>query len=239
MDLQQLAELYFNRKLYVYPFRCGSCVPEWRKEWNGHTQTLEEVKLYNWKDAGSIYAVAGKKGIRVIDIRLEKTKYKKWFIERALEMLNLPIDYDWITVRGNEYSIIIETADDRKGDLNRTCEFTRLYWQDYFLLPTGNPNFHFLGNFIPKQRPTHIENEHLFSCLETIEEEIRDSVETEGFIREANSKMLNKVKIFFSNIFIGIFSIIALALFAYIFFKGCNSSSHYDPDHVHFERFHQ
>lgn len=238
MDLQQIAEFYYNRKLYVYPFHCGSCVPEWRKEWNGHTQTLEEVKQYNWKDADSIYAVAGKKGIRVIDIRLEKTKYKKWFIERALEMLNLPKNYDWITVRANTYSIIIETADNRKGDLNRTCEFTRLYWQDYFLLPTENPIFHFLGNVIPKQRPIHIENEYLFSCLETLEDEIRDSVEKEIFIRGANSKMQNKVKLFFCNIFVVIFSIIAIALFAFIFFKGCDSSN-YDPDHVHFERFHQ
>ena len=231
MGLKNLAVQYYNRKIYVYPFYPGIKPPHWREEWNGHNQTLDEVNKYDWLSAGSIYAVAGKKGIRVLTIRVEKKKYRKWFTKQALELLGLPENYEWVVCRPGENSIIVETPNDRTGDQNIMHEFIRLYWQDYFLLPTDvkDIDYHFRYKALPNSRPTHITNNALFSCADTLDKDIQKYIDTERAIQRPCRKFWSIVR----DILVSIVVITAFIGFIVLCFKGCNTYRHVNPDHIH------
>lgn len=172
-SLQDYAEYYFSKSMYVYPYS-GNKI-DWN-EWKHQVQNAEDLKSYTWDTFEGISLVAGKKGIRVLKfMNIEEMGIMKVFIivKEALDMLHLPEDYPWIVLTSNSISIIVESADDIQGMGNRSYTgrkdmkigYTILIWQEYLTLPSTNPRIHFLSIF-PNERPMHVTNANIIKCLD-------------------------------------------------------------------------
>ena len=92
MNIQEWAEYYFNKGINVIPDNEHFDWTDWRHK----KQTIEELRGYDWASAKDIYAVVGKKGIRVLSIlrvENESIDLRNLLVERALSLLGLPFDY--------------------------------------------------------------------------------------------------------------------------------------------------
>ncbi len=114
-SLQDYAEFYFSKSLFVCPYSEESI--DWN-EWKYKELTKEDIKSYCWNTFDGISLVAGKKGIRVLKfMNIEEMGIMKVFtiIKEAFDILHLPDDYPWVVMTSNSIAIIVESADDIQG----------------------------------------------------------------------------------------------------------------------------
>ena len=174
-NLQEWAEFYFNKGINVIPDNEHFKWSDWRHK----KQTIEELKGYDWASAKDIYAVVGKKGIRVLSllrVENESVNYRDLLVERAISLLGLPYDYPWVVDYGDAVCVFVESADDIQGMMNQKYRDIELLWQDTLCLPTGGSIHFYWGNFyggLPQKRPAHISNDVLLKCFETLRKDIR------------------------------------------------------------------
>lgn len=166
MNIQEWAEYYFNKGINVIPDNEHFDWVEWRHK----KQTIEELRGYNWASAKDIYAVVGKKGIRVLSllrVENESVNYRDLLVERAISLLGLPYDYPWIVDYGDAICVFVESADDIQSIKNQKYRDIELLWQDTLCLPTGSSIHFYYGN-TPQKRPAHVSNNLLLKCFETM-----------------------------------------------------------------------
>ena len=163
MNIKDWAEFYFNKGVNVIPDNEHSDWVDWRHK----KQSFEELRGYDWASAKDIYAVVGKKGIRVLSIlrvENESIDLRNLLVERALSLLGLPYDYPWVIDYCDAICVIVESADDIQGMKNQKYRDIELLWQDTLVLPIGG-SVHFYYGEQPKQRPTHVSNDLLLKCF--------------------------------------------------------------------------
>ena len=166
MDIQDWAEYYFNRGINVIPDNEHFDWVDWRHK----KQTIEELRDYDWASAKDIYAIVGKKGIRVLSILKvedESIDLRNILVERALSLLELPYDYPWVVDYCDAICVFVESADDIQGMKSLKYNDIELLWQDTLCLPTGGSTHFFYGEK-PQKRPTHVSNDLLLKCFETM-----------------------------------------------------------------------
>lgn len=167
--IQDWAEYYFNKGINVIPDNEHFDWADWRHK----KQTIEELRGYDWASAKEIYAVVGKKGIRVLcllRVGEESIDYRDLLIERTLSLLDLPYDYPWVVDYGDAISIFVESADDIQGMKSQKYLDMELLWQDTLTLPT-NGSIHFNSCQLPNDRPAHVQNKDLLKCMDTLRED--------------------------------------------------------------------
>ena len=109
MSIQDWAEYYFNKGINVIPDNEHFDWVDWRHK----KQTIEELRGYDWASAKDIYAVVGKKGIRVLSILRVENKsidLRNLLIERSLSLLGLPFDYPWVIDYCDAICVLVESA---------------------------------------------------------------------------------------------------------------------------------
>ena len=166
MKIEDWAEFYFNKGINVIP---DSEHFDWA-EWRHKNQTIEELRSYDWTSAKEIYAVVGKKGIRVLSLLRvgdESMEFRGLLVERALSLVGLPYDYPWVVDFGDAISILVESADDIQGMKSRKYADMELLWQDTLKLPT-NGNIHFYYSQLPNNRPAHVQNNDILKCMDIL-----------------------------------------------------------------------
>jgi hypothetical protein len=163
------AEFYFNKGINVIP---DSEYFDWA-DWRHKKQTIEELRGYDWDSAKDIYAVVGKRGIRVLSllgVGNESIEYRDLLVERSLSLLKLPYDYPWIVDFGDAISIFVESADDIPGMKSQKYADMELLWQDTLTLPT-NGSIHFYYSQLPNNRPAHVLNNDILKCMDILRED--------------------------------------------------------------------
>lgn len=166
MNIQEWAEYYFNKGINVIPDNEHFDWTDWRHK----KQTIEELRDYDWASAKEIYAVVGKKGIRVLSIlrvENESIDLRNLLVERALSLLGLPFDYSWVIDYCDAICVLVESADDIQGMKSQKCRDIELLWQDTLSLPAGG-SVHFYFGEQPRKRPAHVSNDLLLKCFETM-----------------------------------------------------------------------
>jgi hypothetical protein len=167
--IEDWAEYYFNKGINVIP---DSEHFDWA-DWSHKKQTIEELQSYDWHSAKEIYAVVGKKGLRVLSLLgadNESIEYRDLLVERSLSLLKLPYDYPWIVDFGDAISIFVESADDIRGMKSQKYADMELLWQDTLTLPS-NGSIHFYYSQLPNDRPTHVQNNDIFRCMDILRED--------------------------------------------------------------------
>ena len=166
MSIQDWAEYYFNKGINVIPDNEHFDWVDWRHK----KQSFEELRGYDWASAKDIYAVVGKKGIRVLSIlrvENESIDLRNLLVERALSLLGLPYDYPWVIDYCDAICVFVESADDIPGMKSRKYRDIELLWQDTLVLPIGG-SVHFYYGEQPQKRPTHVSNDLLLKCFDTM-----------------------------------------------------------------------
>lgn len=190
--IQDWAEYYFNNGINVIPDNEHFDWADWRHK----KQTIEELRGYDWASANDIYAVVGKKGIRILSIlKVEDASIdlRNLLVERALSLLGLPYYYPWVVDYCDAICVFVESADDIQGMKSQKYRDIELLWQDTLILPT-NGSIHFYYGVHPQKRPTHVSNDLLLKCLDAMR---KDSMgETDwpyfcGQIRPENLPLLD------------------------------------------------
>ena len=191
-NIQEWAEFYFNKGINVIPDNEHF---EW-SDWRHKKQTIEELRGYDWASAKDIYAVVGKKGIRVLSllrVENESVNYRDLLVERAISLLGLPYDYPWVVDYGDAICVFVESADDIQGMKNQKYSDIELLWQDTLCLPLGGSIHFYWGDFyggLPQKRPAHISNDLLLKCLETLRKDIRGESEWPCFCGQIRPESL-------------------------------------------------
>lgn len=192
MNIQEWAEYYFNKGINIIPDNEHFDWADWRHK----KQTIEELRGYNWASAKDIYAVVGKKGIRVLSllrVENESVDYRDLLVERAISLLGLPYDYPWVVDYGDAICVFVESADDIQSMKSQKYRDIELLWQDTLTLPTGS-SMHFYHGEQPQKRPMHVSNDELLKCFDAMR---KDSLgETDwpyfcGQIRPENLPLLD------------------------------------------------
>lgn len=188
MTIQDWAEFYFNKGINVIP----DCEPFDWTDWRLKKQTIEELRGYDWTSAKELYAVVGKKGIRVLSLlRMgdDSIDYRNLLVERTLSLLGLPYDYPWIVDFGDAISIFMESADDIQGMKSQKYRDMELLWQDTLTLPT-NGSIHFYACQQPNDRPAHVQNKDLLKCMDTLRDDWSGRTDWPYFCGQINPSKL-------------------------------------------------
>jgi hypothetical protein len=167
--IQDWAEFYFNKGINVVP---DSEHFDW-VDWRHKNQTIEELRGYDWASAKELYAVVGKKGIRVLSllgVENESVEFRNILVERVLSLLGLPFDYPWVVDYCDAICVFIESADDIQGMKSQKYRDMELLWQDTLTLPTDG-SIHFYSCQLPNERPAHVLNETLLKCMDTLRDD--------------------------------------------------------------------
>jgi hypothetical protein len=192
-NIQEWAEFYFNKGINVIPENEHF---EW-SDWRQKKQTIEELRGYDWTSAKDIYAVVGKKGIRILSllrVENESVDYRDLLVERAISLLGLPYDYPWVVDYGDAICVLVESADDIQGMKNQRYRDIELLWQDTLCLPTGGSIHFYWGNIyggLPQKRPAHISNDVLLKCFETLRKDIRGESDWPYFCGQISPESLS------------------------------------------------
>lgn len=166
--LKEWAEFYYQKGINICPDNVSFDWTDWRL----NKQTLEELKAYDWDTAKAIYAVVGKKGIRalsLLEVENLSVDYRDKLLKRVLSLLGLSKDYPWVVDFTDALCVIIESAD-IPGMKNKKYKDMELLWQDTIAMPPYQ-GIHFYSCSIPNERPTHIPNDVLFKCMDTIRDD--------------------------------------------------------------------
>lgn len=167
---------------YYHPFKEPS-----DKEWTKYTNLSQDSKYLNnqnWDEASGIGAVLGYKNLRALDFddlapMHENRRWEEWrypsldnFISKALKLLGLPTDYQWVVRTGSTIGLHIIFRMDDVPDYssnvvgfqsNTICKnnkegFDRveLRWKGHLVLPpsktsmyynSGNPYYSYLYSY--------------------------------------------------------------------------------------------
>lgn len=187
-SLQDWAEYYFNKGINVIP---DSEHFDWA-DWGHKKQTIEELRGYDWASAKDIYAVVGKKGIRVLSILRvvdESKDLRNLLVERALSLLGLPFDYPWVIDYCDAICVLVESADDIKGMKSQKYRDIELLWQDTLSLPTGSSIHFYYGN-TPQKRPAHVSKNLLLKCFETMRKDSKGETDWPYFCNQIRPEEL-------------------------------------------------
>ena len=153
-----------------HPFKEPSD-PDW-KTFFDEEQTIEYIQNQDWEDASGIGAVLGYNGLRALDFDdldiLFPNNYKKErfdkYVNKVLELLNLPSDYQWVVRSGGGcgFHVIFRTKDisdfdcDSVGFIassNTAKEYGRfermeLRWKDHLVLPPSKSIGYYNDNYL-------------------------------------------------------------------------------------------
>lgn len=167
-DLQEWAEYYYSKGFYVWmpddrPFNWN----EWR---SSYKQTLADVKTYNWKIGHQVCGVAGKKGIKVLSLKVENLNNtsKNILVKKVLGLLDLD-NYPWVTFDSKTISIIVDCVDTGSKTLEDFTGFSVLY-EGVFTLPTSYSTEKFYFNGIPIERPRQVRKVTFDNCIEVLKD---------------------------------------------------------------------
>lgn len=167
-SLQEWAEYYRQKRLWVFPYNNGDTSMAYWKYWRDikEPQYVNQYESYKWNEAYGIKVVVGKKGIRVLILNsTENEKSRMECLFCALAILKLPVDYPWIIEIGNRFAIIVDTPSDIMGMGNRTYAECLLLWEGSFVMPSSSNIRTFYKNRLPEEHPIQIKNETLFACI--------------------------------------------------------------------------
>lgn len=162
--IQDWLEYYKSLRLWVYP-----CNMEEKPIlfWKGLKSNDEYEKLFKewpWSMDG-IKLVVGKKGVRVLEVS------NKLLLKKALRLLDLPKDYQWIIYRREGYGIVVDTpsvSNVTKGMINRNYKRVKMFWDGYYELPSIGSAIYFYKNLVPTGHPKQIEDNVFINCLNNL-----------------------------------------------------------------------
>ena len=144
-------------------------------------QNYSELELFDWNNAKGIGTVTGLNGLRALDFDGSANEV---FIQDVLQILGLPIDYEWVVITGgnNGFHIIFYCGhfefagykrrlrryySNSKNQLFFKC--IDLIWYNHLILPpslhkSGN-HYHFKTVEYPNNKPSFVEHNNLRKML--------------------------------------------------------------------------
>ena len=161
-SLLKWADYYCQQKVWIYPYNLKESPIVFWKNIKNNEDYQSLYKSWNWNTFTGIKLVIGKKGSRVIEV---KTKV---LLKKALNLLGLPKDYDWIIYGPTKYGIVVDTPGvsiESKGMSNRSLKKVLILWDGYYMLPTPGVSVYFYQNRIPQCHPMQVKDEVFFKCI--------------------------------------------------------------------------
>lgn len=126
-NLQEAALEYFNRFGFnVIPMIGKKPIGDW-KQWQGTLMTIDEILELDWNEKiTGIAGICGTNSLFCID--LDKVKAIK-ILEKILDYLKLPKDYEWVvkTKTGYHIWIRVKSQNELFGFLGRTFSYKKFY----------------------------------------------------------------------------------------------------------------
>ena len=157
--IKEWADFYVGKRLWVYPYRDYYEQFKWLDWRNMKDPDYEEkYSAYDWDTANGVNVVTGKKGILIISFRKdENINYANNSLNNVLDILGLPLDYDWVIEGNTTFSILLDVFDMPKGRINKQYREISLNYEDFFTLPPGIENYvSWYKNGIPRIRPVQL-----------------------------------------------------------------------------------
>lgn len=157
--LQEWADFYVGKKLWVYPYRDYYEQFQWLDWRNLKDPDYEEkYSTYEWASANGINVVTGKKGILIIRFRKdENDNYANNSLNNVLDILGLPKDYDWVVEGSTTFAIVLDVCDMPMGKIKKNYREISIIYEDHFILPPGIEHYEsWYKNGIPRTRPIQL-----------------------------------------------------------------------------------
>ena len=157
--LKEWADFYVGKRLWVYPYRDYYEQFNWL-EWRNvkDPDYKEKYSAYDWDSANGVNVVTGKKGILIISFRKdENDNYANNSLNNVLNILGLPMDYDWVVEGNTTFSIVLDVCDMPMGRIKKKYREISLIYEDHFVLPPGIEHYEsWYKNGIPRIRPVQL-----------------------------------------------------------------------------------
>lgn len=161
---------YWNRRVYVYPFKSVTGDFNWL-DWRNLNDAgyIDRLQEYNETDAIGLNLVCGKKGVCGIGIRRdENDRHSLEVLHTALGYLGLPKDCTWVIQTPHENIIIIDAQTGFNKKDQKKFENIRIIWESFIQLPVrgevSSYPVQFIG-FYPQEHPTQVSKDTIYKCI--------------------------------------------------------------------------
>ena len=137
MEIRRELEWYWNKRVYVYPFKSITDTFNWL-DWRNIKDSDYKNMLQDYcnVDAVGLNLVCGKKGVCGIGIRRDDdNRHSLEILFVALQYLNLPQEYPWVISTPHEYIIIVDVQNSFSNKDIKQFEYIRIIWETFIQLP--------------------------------------------------------------------------------------------------------
>lgn len=161
---------YWNKRVYVYPFKSMTGNFNW-SEWRNmkDSEYISRMQTYNDADAIGLNLVCGKKGVCGIGIRRDNDDiHSLKVLLTALNYLGLPQDYSWVIKTPHEYIIVVDVLNGFNNQDTKRFEYVRIIWETFIQLPIRGEQQTYPVEFLklyPQDHPIQISKETIYKCI--------------------------------------------------------------------------
>lgn len=170
-NLEEWAEYYYKMGIYIYPSYLDF---DWKdtSAWSSFSQSIEDVRNYQWKLCDSFSGLSGQQGIRVLRLNISKESplYRSYCIDKIFTLLNLE-RYPWVIDTQDALEIIINCHSFFDMKVFNDFKDFLLIFKGYFTLPFTGSKDTFYFNGVPTIKPAIVTQDSLASAIEVLKKD--------------------------------------------------------------------